>query len=169
MHIAPLVSVKVIQGRRRALNAVPVNSMMLPVRFVVHGVHVQLFLVAKEETAVASIVQVVGRPKTAVRNVIRAMPAHLEEPKVFVQNARMVFIKTKKAKLNAANAHWENRTSMPKQHAVIVTLVRLAAAKVFVQLARMVFIETAYLNQNALNAHWENRTSMPKQHAVVVT
>ena len=124
---------------------------------------------AKEETAVALIVPVVGRPKTAVRNVIRAMPAHLEEPKVFVQNARMVFIKTKKAKLIAANAHWENRTSMPKQHAVIVTLVRLAAAKVFVQLARMVFIETAYLNQNALNAHWENRTSMPKQHAVVVT
>ena len=67
------------------------------------------------------------------------------------------------------DAKRENRTSMPKQHAVLVTLVRLKAAKVFAKLVRVVFIKTTYVKQNALNVHRENRTSMPKQHAVLVT
>jgi hypothetical protein len=58
---------------------------------------------------------------------------------------------------------------MPKQHAVLVTLVRLAAAKVIAKIARVVFIKTTYVKQNALNVHRENRTSMPKQHAVLVS
>jgi len=58
---------------------------------------------------------------------------------------------------------------MPKQHAVLVTLVRLKAAKVFAKLAQVVFIKTTYVKQNVLNVHRENCTSMPKQHAVLVT
>mgnify|MGYP006121309891 CR=1 FL=1 len=77
MHIAPLVSVKVIQGRRRALNAVPVNSTTWRVLLVANCVSIQRTLVAKEETAVALIAQLVGRPKTAVLNVLRAVRARL--------------------------------------------------------------------------------------------
>ena len=62
-----------MKGKRRVLNAVPVNSTMLPVRFVVHCVQIRHTLVAKEEKAVASIVQLDGRPTTAVQNVSRAV------------------------------------------------------------------------------------------------
>ena len=58
---------------------------------------------------------------------------------------------------------------MPKQPAVIVTLVRLAAAKVFVPLALLVFIKTTNVKIIASNATVANRSSMPKQHAVIVT
>jgi hypothetical protein len=110
----------------------------------------QRTLVAKEETAVASIVQLVGRPKTAVRNVIRAMLAHLAKRKVFVQHARMVFIKRTKAKQTVSNAQWENCTSMPKQHVVVVTLVRLVAGMAFVRHARLGSIKIPKVNRNAM-------------------
>ena len=61
----------------------------------------------------------------------------LGKPKVFVRNAQRVFTKTTKVKQNASNAHWENCTSMPKQHAVVVTLVRSAAGMAFVKHARL--------------------------------
>jgi putative sterol carrier protein len=67
--------------------------MMLQGLLVANYVAIRRSLVAREETAVASIVQLDGRPKTAVRNVIRAMLADLAKPKVFVQHARMVLIK----------------------------------------------------------------------------
>jgi hypothetical protein len=44
-------------GKRRALNAVPVNSMMLWVLFVVRCVQTRRTLVEKEETASALIAQ----------------------------------------------------------------------------------------------------------------
>ena len=72
-------------------------------------------------------------------NVTIAMLEDLAKPKVPVQNARMVFIKMSKAKTNALNAHWENRTLMPKQHAMVVALVRLAAAKAFARNAQLDF------------------------------
>jgi hypothetical protein len=139
-----------LQNKRRALNAAPVNSMMLPVRFVVHCVQIRRTLVTREETPVASIVQLVGRPKTAVRNVIRAMLADLAKPKVFVQHARMVLIKRTKAKQNAASATVEKRTSIPKQHAVVVTLVHLVAGMAFARHARLVFIKIPKVNRNAM-------------------
>jgi ribulose 1,5-bisphosphate carboxylase large subunit-like protein len=84
----------------------------------------------------------------------------------------MVFIKTKKAKLNAANAHWENRTSMPKQHAVVVTLVRLAAAKVFVQHAHWVMPEkeTTMVRLNVNNVDWvtQQRLKVPLNVKLVI-
>ena len=74
---AQLVMLNRLRSKRRALNAVPVNSMMLPVRFVAKRVAIQRTLVEREETAVASIVQLDGRPKTAVRNVSRAARVRL--------------------------------------------------------------------------------------------
>ena len=64
------VITKMKSRRHRALNAAPVNSMMLPVQFVANLVSIQRTLVAKEETAVALIAQLVGRPKTAVPNAL---------------------------------------------------------------------------------------------------
>ena len=70
--IAPLVLVKVMQGKHRAFHAVPVNTTMLPVRFAAKNVSIQRTMVAKKETAAASSAQSVGRPKTAVQNVLCA-------------------------------------------------------------------------------------------------
>ena len=64
-------------SKRRVLNAAPVNSMTLWVLFVASRVQIRRTLVKKEETAAASIVQVVGRPTTAVRNVSRAVRERL--------------------------------------------------------------------------------------------
>ena len=66
-----------LRNKRRALNAAPVNFKMLLVRFVANRVSIRRTLVAKEETAVASTAQSVGRPKTAVRNVSRAVRVRL--------------------------------------------------------------------------------------------
>jgi hypothetical protein len=74
---AQLVSVKVMKDKRRALNAVPVNSTMLRVLLVANSVSTQPTLVAKEEKAVASIVQQVGLRKTAVPNVLRVVRVRL--------------------------------------------------------------------------------------------
>ena len=101
VHIAPLVSVKVIQGRRRALNAVPVNSMTMLVRFVADYVSIRRTLMAKEETRVVSIARSGGRLQKAVRNVIRVMPAHLAKRKVFVQHVQLGSFKIPKVKKNA--------------------------------------------------------------------
>jgi hypothetical protein len=64
-------------SKRRVLNAAPVNSMTFWVLFGASRVQIRRTLVKKEETAAASIVQVVGRPTTAVRNVSRAVRERL--------------------------------------------------------------------------------------------
>ena len=74
---APLVLVKVMQGKRRAFPVVPVNSTILLVMSSVNCVQMRRTLVEKEEAAVALIAQPVGRPKTAVRNVSRAVRVRL--------------------------------------------------------------------------------------------
>ena len=66
-----------LRNKRRALNAAPVNSTMLPVRFVAKCVSIRRTLIEREETALALIAQSVGRPKTAVRNVLRAVRVRL--------------------------------------------------------------------------------------------
>ena len=73
--VVPLVLAKVIQGKLRAYHAVPVNSAMLWVLLVANCVSTRRTLVKKKETAVASIAPSVGLPKTAVRNVLRAVRA----------------------------------------------------------------------------------------------
>ena len=182
---APLVSVRVTKDRRRAQNAARVNSTMLRVLLVANYVSVRRTLVEREETAVASIAQLVGLPIMAVRNVPRAVPVRLvlgveialwampeqgttmmrhnvhnvnwakqqrlkvplnamlamledsAKPKVSVQHAQLAFIKTTKVKMNASNAHWESPTLTPKQHAVVVALVRLAATKAIAKIAQL--------------------------------
>jgi len=52
-------------GKQHVLNAAPVNSTMLQVLVVANCVTIQRILVEKEETAVVSSVQWVGRLKTA--------------------------------------------------------------------------------------------------------
>ena len=66
-----------LQDKRRALNAAPVNSKMLPVRFIVHCVQIRRTLVKKEETVVVLIAQLVGHLKMAVRNVSRVVRVRL--------------------------------------------------------------------------------------------
>ena len=149
--IAPPVITTTMLVKDRVCHAAPVNSTMLPVRLIVQCVQIRRTLMEKEEKAVASIVQLVGRPKRAVRNVIRAMLAHMAKPKVFVQHARMVFIKRTKAKQTVSNAQWENCTSMPKQHAVVVTLVRLVAGMAFAKIARLGSIKIPKVEQNAVS------------------
>jgi hypothetical protein len=70
-------------------------------------------------------------------HVILAMPADLAKQKVIVRHARLAFFRLTKAKQNALNVSWENRTSMLKPSAVVVTLVGLAAVTAIVQLARL--------------------------------
>ena len=77
VRIAPWVSVKAMQGKLHAFHAVPVNSTMVQVPSSVNYVSMRRTLVEKEETAVASIVQLGGRPKTAVPNVSRAVRVRL--------------------------------------------------------------------------------------------
>jgi hypothetical protein len=60
-------------GKRRALNAVLVNSMVILGLLHVNLARKTRITVTKEETAVASIVPRGGRPKMAVRNAKRAV------------------------------------------------------------------------------------------------
>ena len=75
MSIAQLVSVKVMKGKRRVLNAVPVNSTMLPGLLVANYVSIRRILVRKVETAVASIALVAS--VTVAMVPLRAMLSHL--------------------------------------------------------------------------------------------
>ena len=74
---APLVSVRTTKDKRRASNAAPVNSTTLMVPSSVNLVYISLTLLEREETAVVSIVQWDGHPKTAVPNVSPAVRARL--------------------------------------------------------------------------------------------
>jgi hypothetical protein len=102
---------------------------------------VQLDLFEQERTMIrpdANNVNWVKQQRLKVLlNATRAMLEHLAAAKAFVPLALLVFIKSTKAKHTASNVHWENRTSMSKQHAVIVTRVNLVVAMAFVQHARL--------------------------------
>ena len=81
--------------------------------------------------------------------VMLAMLEHLAKPKVFVQLARRVFIKTAKVKKHASNATVVNRTSIPKAPALGATLVHLAAAKAFARNAQLDSIKIPKAKQSA--------------------
>ena len=66
-----------VQDKHHASNAAPVNSTMLPVRFVVQSVQIRRTLMEKAETAVASIAPLDGHLKTAVPNALLAVRARL--------------------------------------------------------------------------------------------
>ena len=83
-------------------------------------------------------------------NAMLVMPGNLGKPKVSVQHARVVFIKMTRVKTNASNAHWENRTLMPKQHAVVVALGRLAATRESAKHARLDSIKIPKEKQSAV-------------------
>ena len=83
-------------------------------------------------------------------NAMIVMLEHLVKRKVFVRNARMDFIKTTKRKQNAWNATLEKHTSIPKQHAVVVTLVRLVAGMAFAMHARLVSIKIPKVKRSAV-------------------
>ena len=83
-------------------------------------------------------------------NAMLVMPGNLGKPKGSVQHARMVFIKMTRVKTNASNAHWENRTLMPKQNAVVVTSVRLAAGMAFARHVRLGFIKIPKAKRHAV-------------------
>jgi hypothetical protein len=70
-------------------------------------------------------------------NAMLVIRDNLETPKVIVPSARLVPIKPTEVKETVSNAHWESRTLIPKQHAVVVALVRLAKPKVIVPHARL--------------------------------
>ena len=122
----------------------------------------------KEETAVALIAQLVGRPKTAVPNVSRAVRVRLA---LGVEIALKVLPEqeTTMMRHNVNNVNWakQRRLKVPL-NAMLVMLEHLVKPKVSVQHARLASIKTTKAKMNASNAHWENRMSMPKQHAVVV-
>ena len=133
--VAPLVSVKVIQGKRRAKRAVP-GRLALGVK------SARRVLPGEETTTMRRNVNNVNwvkqqRFKEVPLNVIFVILGSLAKPKVSVQHAQTDFIRSPKVKSNVFNVNWENRTSMPKQHALVVTLVGLATSKAIAKIARL--------------------------------
>ena len=83
-------------------------------------------------------------------NAMLVMPGNLGKPKVSVTTAQLDFIKMTRVKTNASNAHRENRTLTPKQHAVVVALVRLAATWESAKHARLDSIKIPKEKQSAV-------------------
>ena len=136
-HNAPLDLVNTIQDRRRAFHAAPANSTMMRVLLVANYVSTQPTLVAKEEKAVASTVQQVGLPKTAVQNVLRAGRVRLA---LGVKSVHWV-LPEKETTMMRRNANTAKRVKQQQWkvplNAMLVKLVRLAATKVFAKHARL--------------------------------
>ena len=103
-----------LRNKRRALNAAPVNSTMLPVRFVAKCVSIRRTLVAKEETAVASIAQLDGRPKTAVPNAPRAVRVRLVTVAKIALSGLLEKVLTKMPH-NANNVIWVKQRQLKGQ------------------------------------------------------
>ena len=102
---AQLVSVKVIKGKRRVLNAVQANSMTLKVPVNANYVPPPPTLVKKEETALASIVPRGGCPPVAAPNAKRAV----RERSVMVAKIAHWDLQDKEMTLmqhNADNVNW---------------------------------------------------------------
>jgi len=121
-----------LRNKRHALNAARVSSMMLPVRIVANRVSIQHILMEREETAVALIVQLDGRPKTAVQNVLRAVRVRLA---LGVKSVHWGFPGkgTIKMRLNANIVNWVKQQRLKVLlNAMIVMLEHLAKPKVFV-------------------------------------
>jgi len=83
-------------------------------------------------------------------NATLVISGSLVKPKVFVQLAQTDFIKSPNVKSNVFNVIWGNCTSMPKQHALVVTLVRLATSKAIAKHARLDSIKIPKVKQSAV-------------------
>ena len=103
-----------LPGKRRALNAVLANSMVMLVWLHVNSVRKIRITATKEETALASIVQLVGCPPVAVSNAKRAVRgrsamvakiAHLG-----LQEKEMTLMRR-----NADNVHWGKQRRLKVQ------------------------------------------------------
>jgi len=122
--------------------------------------------VKREETAVASIVQWVGRPKMAVRNAKRAVRGRsVMVAKIAhwgLQEKEMTLIRR-----SADNVNWvkQHRLKVPL-NAILVTLVNLAVATVFVLPVPLVFTKMSKVKKSVLNVKQENCTSMLKRTVV---
>ena len=123
-------------------------------------------MVEKEETAVASIAQLDGRPKTAVRNVLHAVQGPLASG-VNIVHWVMPEKEPTRMRRNADNVNWvkQHRLKVPL-NAILVTLVNLAVAMVFVLPVPLVFIKMSKVKKSVLNVKQENCTSMLKRPAV---
>ena len=75
--------------------------------------------------------------------------AHLAKPKVSVQSARKVFIRTTKVKITALNATEAKRSLMLKPPVVIVTEVNLAVTMALVQHAQLVIFKIPKVKRSA--------------------
>ena len=117
---APLVLVKMIRDKRRASNAAPVN---LAIPLVMPHANYALptpIMVAKEETPRALIAQRVGRPKTAVRNVARAVRARLALGVKIVHRVMQDMVPSL-MRPNVNNVHW-----VKPQRRLVQRLVKIA-------------------------------------------
>jgi hypothetical protein len=101
----------------------------------------QRTLVTKAETAVASIVQLVGRPTTAVQNVLRAVWVRLA---LGVKIVHWVLPEkgTTVIRLNADNVNWVKQRLKVPLNVIRAMLEDLARPKVFVQTAQMDIIKS---------------------------
>jgi hypothetical protein len=147
-------------GKQHVLNAVQVNLTMLQVLIVANCVTIQRILVEKEETAVASSVQWVGRLKTAVWNVSVAMQGHFHLA-LGVKNVPKDMLEAILTLHNVANAkrvkqHW----SLVQRLVNFATPVGLAVAMAHVRNALLVFTKTPKAKQDASSVNWENLSTM---------
>jgi hypothetical protein len=107
-------------GKRRALNAVLVNSMVMLVLLHVNLARKTRITGTKEETALASIVLWDGRPTTAVQNAKRVVRGR----SVMVAKSAHWDLQEKEVTLmrrSADHVHWgKQRRSKVRPHAVVV-------------------------------------------------
>ena len=117
---APLVSVKTTKDKRRASNAALVNlAIPLVMPHVNHALPTPI-TVTKEETPGALIAQRVGRRKTAVRNVARAVRARLALGVKIVHRVMQDMVPSL-MRPNVNNVHW-----VKPQRRLVQRLVKIA-------------------------------------------
>jgi uncharacterized protein YjeT (DUF2065 family) len=117
---APLVSVKTTKDKRRASNAALVNlAIPLVMPHVNHALPTPI-TVTKEETPGALIAQQVGRRKTAVRNVARAVRVRLALGVKIVHRVMQDMVPSL-MRPNVNNVHW-----VKPQRRLVQRLVKIA-------------------------------------------
>jgi hypothetical protein len=134
MH-APLVLVKVTKDKLRVQNAARANSMTLLTRRRANNVQSQRILVAKEETVVALIVQLVGGPKSKVQNASHVKPVCLAT--VLVKTARSVML------ANTVKVKKKMVTSLIQRLVLVVQLVSFLWKKEVRNASRVVRVRLA--------------------------
>ena len=112
--------VKATKDKLRVQNAAPVDSTMLPVRSIVHCVQIRRTLVTREETAVASIVQLVGLRRTAVRNVSRVVRVRLAKAVKIAQLDLLDQEKTTQPNANNATEVLQPQHRAPPSAAAVI-------------------------------------------------